>query len=477
MRARETTLTLLHTNDIHSHFEAASRIAAYVDGVRSSVGEDRLLLLDCGDFLDRFSLETEGTDGFVNRGLLERIGYDAVLIGNNEGLTYTTGQLAALYADFRIPVVCANMILKETGTPPAWMQPTWTTVKAGVRIGVVGLTAAYHDYYRLLGWESLDPISVARFRVTELRPNVDVLIVLSHLGLKYDERLAAEIEGIDLILGGHTHHLLETPAQVGATAICAAGKYGQYIGHLELTVGLDDGRVSVAGGSLPTDDYPSDPIAERIVADHRAAARERMNRSIANLSEPLPHHPFEESPLATLLACAVRRATGAQLSLVNAGQLLDGLPAGPVTAETIHALCPSPVNPCTIKLSGRQIVRTLEESLLPDYYGLEIRGFGFRGKVLGTLCMDGIEATIDEGRPPYQRVVSASIDGEPLREDRTYVVGTLDMFTFGVGYLGLKEGTDVRYYLPDFIRDALSLALNDEALVRDCRRPRRRFAK
>lgn len=477
MEARITKLMLLHTNDIHSHFEAASRIAAYVDLVRSSVGDEHLLVLDCGDFLDRVSLETEGTDGFVNRSLLERIGYDAVLIGNNEGLTYTTEQLSALYADCPIPVVCANMILEETRRPPAWMLPTWTTEKAGVRIGIIGLTAAFGDYYRLLGWEALEPLTVARKRVAELRPNVDVLIVLSHLGLRYDEQLAREIEGIDLVLGGHTHHLLETPVYMGTTAICAAGKFGQYVGHLELTFRHDSKRIEFTGGSRSTDDFVADPTSDRIVADYRAAARERMNRSIAFLTEPLSHDPYSESPLATLLACAVRQATGAPLSIVNAGQLLDGLPAGPVTQQTIHAICPSPVNPCTIKLSGRQIVRALEESLLAEFYKLEIRGFGFRGKVLGTLCMDGIEVLIDETRSPYQRVVSVSICGEALIEDNIYEVGTLDMFTFGVGYVGLKEGSDVHYYLPDFIRDSLTQALNDEALVRDCRRPRRSYAR
>ncbi|MFC5529349.1 bifunctional metallophosphatase/5'-nucleotidase [Cohnella yongneupensis] len=474
MNDRDITVTLLHTNDIHSHFDAASRIAAYVADVRRSVGAERLLLLDCGDFLDRVSLETEGTQGFVNRELLEQIGYDAVLIGNNEGLTYTSEQLDALYDNFGIPVVCANMIRQLTGQPPSWMIPTWTTEKSGLRIGVIGLTAVFNDYYRLLGWEALEPISIAQARVDELRPNVDVLIVLSHLGLKFDERLAAQVDGIDVILGGHTHHLIEKPIEIDGTTICAAGKFGQYIGHLEITWHHGADKISVAGGCLPTDEFARSPDADRIVAEYCAEARERMNRPIADLSEPLALRPHEESPLATLLASAVRRATGTQIGLVNAGQLLEGLPAGIVTELMIHSLCPSPINPCAIKISGKQIVRALEESLMPEFYELEIRGFGFRGKVLGTLCVDGIEWLIDETQLPYHRVAQVIVDGEPLQADRIYDVGTLDMFTFGVGYVGLKEGTDVRYFLPEFIRDTLASALNDERLVLDCGRPRRR---
>lgn len=477
MNGRGITLTLLHTNDIHSHFTAASRIASYVDEVRRSKGEDNVLLLDSGDFLDRVSVETEGSRGVANLRLLEQIGYNAVLIGNNEGLSYTLEQLDDLFADFTIPVVCSNMIHRKNGRPPSWMTPAWTTEKAGMRIGIIGLTAAFEDYYRLLGWEAFEPVSIAREHVGKLRPNVDVLIVLSHLGLKYDQLLAAQVDGIDLILGGHTHHLLASPITVGNTTVCAAGKFGQHVGRLELTLGEGEERVRITGGCLSTDAFDRNADVDRLIAGYRAEACATMNRPIAWLKEPLPFRPYEESPLATLLAKAVRRATGTRIGLVNAGQLLDGLPEGEVTELTIHALCPSPINPCAIKLRGQQLIRALEESLMPEFYELEFRGFGFRGKVLGTLCTDGIELLIDESKPAYGRIARAWVDGEPLQADRIYDVGTLDMFTFGVGYVGLKEGTDVRYFLPEFIRHTLADALNDEASVGDCVSPRRRYMR
>ncbi len=475
MNGRDVTLTLIHTNDIHSHFDAASRIATYVEEVRRSVGADNVLLLDCGDFLDRVSVETEGSGGAANVALLQRFGYDAVLIGNNEGLSYTIEELETLYADSAFPVVCANMVRLSSGEPPAWMTPTWTTVKSGMRIGIVGLTAAFDVYYRLLGWEALEPISVARAQVGRIRSNVDVVIVLSHLGLKYDKRLAEEVEGIDLILGGHTHHLLASPLTVGNTTISAAGKFGQHVGRLELTLAEGDNRVSITGGCLPTDEMKRDDGVDRLIDEYRGEAYGTLNRPVATLIDPLPHNPYEESPLATLLASSVRRVTGTEIGLVNAGQLLGGLPAGEVTELTIHELCPSPINPCAIKLSGRQLIHALEESLLPEYYELEFRGFGFRGKVLGTLCTDGLELLIDETKPAYHRIVEARVGGEPLQADRAYDVGTLDMFTFGVGYVGLKEGADVRYLLPDYIRHTLADALNDESMVRDCFRPRRSY--
>ena len=110
--------------------------------------------------------------------------------------------------------------------------------------------------------------------------------------------------------------------------------------------------------------------------------------------------------------------------------------------------------------------------MLPEWYELEVKGFGFRGRLLGTLCVDGMTIAADRGREPFGKIARAWVGGEPLSEDAEYVVGSLDMFTFGVGYTGLKEGRDVRYLLPEFIRDVLAEALADETLVAECTKAR-----
>jgi 5'-nucleotidase len=472
MTESQVSLTLLHTNDLHSHFEEASQIAAYIAHARKSLEQDKLIVLDCGDFLDRVRIETEGTQGTVNRAVLESIGYDAVLLGNNEGLSYTPEQLDELFGGMSLPVVCANMTLSGTGQVPSWMIPVMRMVKSGIRIGLIGLTAPFTDYYKLLGWTATNPIDTVKIEVERLRPEVDVIIVLSHLGLRQDEKLAASVEGIDLILGGHTHHLLEVPLVMGKTAISAAGKFGSHIGHLELKFGPGNKLMKITGGCLPTVNFPMDPEIDNLIEDYRVQARQRMDRPIAHLLEPLEWRHDVENPLSVLLARAVKDATSAEIGLVNAGQLLQGLPAGKVTEETIHAICPSPINACAIKLRGHLIVRALEESLLSEYQELEIRGFGFRGRVLGILCFDGMEVAADLSKAPFQRITSVKVNGTLLDERQEYSVGTLDMFTFGVGYVGLKEGHDIRYFLPNYIRHLLSQALNEMEWIADCRRPR-----
>jgi 5'-nucleotidase len=71
----------------------------------------------------------------------------------------------------------------------------------------------------------------------------------------------------------------------------------------------------------------------------------------------------------------------------------------------------------------------------------------------------------DDSLPAMQRIVAATVGGQPLEAEHEYIVGTIDMFTFGSGYLSLKNGTEVNYLLPEFLRDILAAELKDEAAV------------
>lgn len=466
---------LLHSNDLHSRLEEAARMAAYIDDQRRLYGPDRVLAVDCGDHMDRMRVETEGSSGLVNVELLNAAGYEAATLGNNEGLTFTAEALTAAYRGrARFAVLAANMTQRADGLLPDWIQAHTVIVKGGLKIGLVGVTARFNEFYSLLGWDVLDPLPVVQREVAQLRPKADIVVVLSHLGLPSDRRMAKEIEGIDLILGGHTHHLLEEPLLVGGTTICAAGKHGERLGRVEIGRDPVTGRPRLRAACVSIADCEPHPEAAAIIGHFLESGTRALNRPVARLDLELPADDERESPLGCLLAAGLRRWTGAQIGIVNAGQLLGGLFPGNVTEGLLHALCPSPINPCRMTLRGGEIRLALEQSLLPEYIGEEIRGFGFRGLVLGTLAVDGLDIRWDPDRPSGSKIVSIGVagTGEPLQDDREYEVGTIDMFTFGVGYLSLQQGRNVRYYLPEFLRDVLAEQLRDSLAVADCFRPR-----
>lgn len=472
-------LRVLHTNDIHSRFGHMPRIASVIRTMRAEMGEERTIVLDIGDHMDRMFPETEGTDGAANIAVLNATGYDAVTLGNNEGLTYGKETLDRLYGQLaRFPVAAGNLPLPRTEAGEAWTKPYVLLERNGLKVGLIGVTAYFHQFYRLLGWDIREPFDTVARLVSLLRQQTDVLIVMSHLGLRADERLATDIPGIDLILGGHTHHVLEEPLRIGNTLVCAAGKFGQYVGVVDLDVETAAGGRTVRGEGrlIPVEDWPAAPDVEALISRHAETARIRLERETARLQEDLEARVDRESRLGNMLAAGLRKRTGAEIGLVNAGQLLGGLPRGPVSAGTLLKICPSPINPCRMELKGAQLLEALEQSLLPEYIDKPLYGFGFRGKVLGTLCVDGLRIEYDAGGPPLGKIRSVWIGPEgrqrKLVPQDSYTVGTIDMFTFGIGYLPIAEGTGVEYLLPDFLRDVLQEELADPEAVAASATPR-----
>ncbi|MGF7046599.1 2',3'-cyclic-nucleotide 2'-phosphodiesterase (5'-nucleotidase family) [Paenibacillus sp. DS2015] len=453
-------LTILHTNDIHSHFETVGSIAALIKREKSMAIEDTVLLLDIGDHMDRMAMETEGSMGQVNTDILNLTGYDAITIGNNEGLTFTPDVLSLAYAGLLCPIVCCNIRNVEGETTPSWMENYTILSKGGITIGITGATAPYDNFYKLIGWRALEPISALEEQIKFLRPQVDVVIVLSHLGLPTDRLLAEQVAGIDLILGGHTHHLLEEPLFVGDTAICATGKFGQYVGKVKMERDQEGLFRVMSGQCIPVDlSLVEETISEALMI-HQEQAKTALNQTIAVTDRALPlNMDAQESPFGNVLAQSLRYFTGCKLSMVNTGQLLGSLHEGEITKGLLHRLCPSPINASVLKLKGSDIRYTLEQSLLPEFTEKRIIGYGFRGKVLGSIALDGVEVLYDSRRIPYDRIIEVYVQGERLVDDKDYEVGTIDMFTFRVGYEKIADGHDARYILPELLRDILHMEL------------------
>ncbi|KFZ40717.1 MULTISPECIES: bifunctional UDP-sugar hydrolase/5'-nucleotidase [Thermoactinomyces] len=477
--SRLKRIHLLHTNDLHSHLDQAGKIYTQVDLLQKQFEEkgEPHFLLDIGDHMDRFRLETEGTDGRVNRALLERTGYDMVTFGNNELLTFSKEQLGMLYDDAPFSVVSTNVFDVNGVERPDWIVPYEWKDAGGIRVCFLAATIPYPRVYEMMGWQVKNPFAILGKTVESLRNRADIIVLLSHLGLGNDRKLAEQIDGIDIIIGAHTHHLLEKAEKVRNTYLAAAGKFGQAVG--QVTVFFDETTRSVQDVTARCHDLAGqvpDESINLLIRRYKERAEQNLSQPVARLEEPLTVNWNAESPFANLLADGIRDWVGADVALVNSGQLLCDLPKGTVTLEMIHQTCPHPINPVLVEISGRDLKNALEESLLAEFQQKPIRGFGFRGEILGTLSVSGIEVRFDPRRKPYQKITSIRFGekGE-WKEEETYLVGMIDMFIFGAGYLSLKNARLIKYFLPEFLRDLLAYQLKKPVAVERCKE--RRFFK
>lgn len=260
-------LVILHTNDTHSTiFPLNPNLSDTMKAGRGGfirrlamIKEERdrnpdLLLFDSGDFSQGSPYYTL-YEGDVEVGLMNRMGYDAATIGNHE-FDFGLENMARIFRKAEFPIVCANYDF--TGTPVAGLvKPYVVLTRKGLRIGVFGLSPKLDGLVskaNYTGVAYLDPVETARKISAKLREEekCDVVVCLSHLGWQLqpdmeDSTLVASTNGIDIVLGGHSHSYLEKlewvrNADGQPVPIDQNGKHGIFVGRMVMTVEKTKGK-------------------------------------------------------------------------------------------------------------------------------------------------------------------------------------------------------------------------------------------
>lgn len=255
----ECVISILHTNDTHSQVEPleAGKRDAFCGGYARRIGyiaqrresEPDLLLFDAGDF-------SQGTPyynfyhGRVEIEAMNRMGYDAITLGNHE-FDYGLDTLAAVLQLAQFPVVCANYDVQ--GTPLEGIIKPYTVIKrSGLRVGVFGIGINPHSLIAEKNFAPityLDPVASAQ-QVTDILKNkekCDLVICLSHQGTHplggdkiSDIELGEKTYNIDVIIGAHTHKIVEnlyvTNLYGDSVLLAQTGKAGARIGEITLKI-------------------------------------------------------------------------------------------------------------------------------------------------------------------------------------------------------------------------------------------------
>lgn len=300
--AAERRLTIVHTNDLHSHLLGFgptidytpattgddktvggwARIATVVRRVRTE-RRNPVLVLDAGDFLMGSLFHLRAREEAFELRLLAKIGYDAIGLGNHEFDLKPSGLARILAAGAPPPgerplILLSNAIFNPTSDQDDALEMSFRqgVVKPyavldceGLRIGLFGLmgreAAEVAPFAAPVSFA--DPVETARRIVKTLREEerADLVICLSHSGLwtkaskSEDEILAREVPGLDVIVSGHTHTALDRPITIGGTLIVQAGENGKRVGVLDILHGAGQTRQAKYEAVTVDDSIPSDP--------------------------------------------------------------------------------------------------------------------------------------------------------------------------------------------------------------------------
>jgi len=440
-----TRISLLHLNDFHSRHEAiavtgavcragetcfggSARIATAIAEAREACrAEGRAaLLLDGGDtFLG--SLFFAHHEGLAEAAVQKKWGVKAFALGNHE---FDRGPevLARYLAAVPFPVLCANLDATAEPLLAGKLRPTIAFRREGIRIVVVGLLTPETPTISSPGpnLSFTDPLEAANRAVWEARREGPATVVLlSHLGLGADRRLAAEVAGVDVIVGGHSHTLMTPPViaegQDRPVLIVQAGAHGRYLGRLDLDM-TTDGRLAASAQVMRemTADIGEDRAVAALVAQFAAPLEALRRQVVGRLPEAMSQQSCGTAPceIGAMVAGAMREAAGAEIGWQNGGGVRAGLPAGDVTMSDLLAALPFGNTLARMTLRGAALRGGLEHGLgrLPNPSGRFPQ-------------LAGMRFTADATRPAGERVTAVEVqepDGEwrALDPARAYSVAT-----------------------------------------------------
>ena len=441
--AETVKITVIHTNDTHSRLIGTNteigfaKIATLIKEAKEA--NPNTLVLDAGDTLHGMPIVniSKGENAIK---VLEAAGYDYMTLGNHD-FNYGKERLFELRDMSQVGMLSAN-IVDENGE---YIFTPYVIEEVGdVKVGIYGLstpdTVILTNPNNVVGLVFKDPIEVSKEMVEELEDKTDVIIALAHLGLDESstltsKALAQEVEGIDLIIDGHSHSMLEAGQLENNTLIVQTKNYGQNLGYVDIEIleGEVTGITARLLAAADTADVVPDPDLQKIIEDIEAANAEVFNEVIATTDVYLDgvreNVRTKETNLGNLSADAARAATGADIAFVNGGGIREDIPVGDITKGKIAAIFPFGNTIEVKKITGADLKAMLEWSV-SDYPAA-------KGAFLQ---VSGLEFSFDPAKEAGSKVVEILVGGEAFDEAKEYTVAINDfMSTGGDGYAMLAD--------------------------------------
>ncbi|NLB33906.1 MAG: LysM peptidoglycan-binding domain-containing protein [Tissierellia bacterium] len=441
--AEITKITIIHTNDTHARLEGTSselgfaKIATLIK--EAKIANPNTLVLDAGDTLHGMPIVniSKGENAIK---VLQAAGYDYMTLGNHD-FNYGYERLLELKDMSAVGMLSAN-VLKDGEN---LFTPYVIKEMDGVKVGIFGLTTPETAYKtspsNVEGLTFEDSIEVSKKMVEELKDKADVIIALAHIGLDESsvvtsKAIAEAVEGIDVIIDGHSHTLLETGNLVNNTLIAQTGNHDQNLGYINIEV--QNGEVVNKTAELlkaeAAADTEADPDVAKLIDEIKEANKPVFEKVVATsdiaLDGSRENVRTKETNLGNLSADAVKAASGADIGFVNGGNIRISLEPGNITFGMLAELFPFGNTVQVKKISGETLLKVLEHSVS-----------GYPATSGGFFQVSGLTFTFDPSKEVGSRVVEVMVGDKPLDKAAEYTVAINDFLgDGGDGYTMLKDG-------------------------------------
>ncbi|MGQ9681497.1 MAG: bifunctional metallophosphatase/5'-nucleotidase [Anaerolineae bacterium] len=427
---RTHKITILHSNDMHGDFYAEVQagggkltgglalLAGYINKVRSE--EEKVIYCIAGDMVQGSIIDAEYR-GVSTIEIMNYLAPDVVTLGNHE-FDYGLPHLIFLEKMANFPIVNANLYIRKYNK--RLMRPYHIVPMAGLDIMFIGVITdkvidALHKDGDVGSFITLEDAAAEAGKITNAYKNddIDLSILLTHIGFESDLELARLLKpewGVDMIIGGHSHTILEQPAQANGILVTQAGTGTDQIGRFDITVDDDTNAIVDWRWQLV-------PIVEGLVEPDRGLQEfidsfktevdRKYNTVVTRFASKLTHPQREvETALGNLLADGMAEADNCDVVLLGSGSVrLKEM--GPVVTLGNFVSC-FPYNDTLTRFTvdGAHLWRMFAHWMRPENRTGEGECYQVNGNV---------RAVYDERA---RRLESLLIKGVPVRDDQLYTV-------------------------------------------------------
>ncbi len=457
---------ILHINDLHSHLDPAkdddgtesggiARIATLVGGIKAMNEKQGIptYFFVAGDAISGTPYSTV-FDGEATFAALDNAGVDAMTLGNHE-FDFGQDNLRGLMEKADFPIISANVYESE-GAGLTDFADSYVVLGEDPRLLVIGLTTPETTYTtnpkNVIGLTFGNPAEVSIDILSEETGEYEVAVGLTHLGFAADKKMAEGVPELDIIVGGHSHTLLEQPEYVGDTAIVQAGCYGHYVGRLD-AVYTDAGTVEVTEYQmLPvTGDLGDNPKVEGVLKGYRERLGDEMNKIVADIPAQITAGACREAEtvFGDVLTDVMREISGADIAFSNGGGIRANLGPGQISIGDVLTALPFSSTIVTATLTGEQL-----QAVFDYCASKQTPGGGF-------LQVSGMTVKYNTGKSAENIVIG----GEPLDPEKQYKIAANDFLMAGGDGYGMLADISASYDTGVVLYEALVNYLSDGGTI------------
>lgn len=431
----EKRLTIVQMNDSHAYLDlhpelfwergqavyrpagGYARIAALLKQIRAE-NPGQVLFVDGGDTLHG-TYPAVQTKGAALLPILNRLAPDGMTA--HWEFAYTPQGFQKLAQQLSYPMLAMNVYKKDSRD---LLFPGYQVIeRGGLRIGLAGIASNIVDktmpphfsegVYFTDGRAEL-PGVVETLRRQE---QVDLVVLVSHLGFPQDMQLMSEVPGVDVDLSAHTHHRLEQAVRQGTALVTQSGSHGSFLTRLDLVI--ENGRITDACHQLIEvgERIEPDPETEALVREAVAPFQEELGEVVGETRAPLDRGRSMESTMDNLLLAALLDYSGAQAAFSNGWRYGAPVLPGPVTRGDLYNMAPMDPPVSTVEMSGTEMKQMLEENLEHTFARDPFQQMGGYVK-----RADGIRAFIKIENPPMHRVQKLFVGEQEVQPEQAYRV-------------------------------------------------------